>query len=92
MVIYNSMNVAWSDFNLNMKDVIDLDYTGKSIIANDCLFFAQICYSRKCNVANKFISILEINIIDTTNIAFVKTSWCLKMLQMSFLLICATPT
>ena len=61
ITVYNPMNDVWNNVNRNYKLV---NYQGRLIIANDRLFFAQVCYPRTYAFVYKFISIFEIKIKD----------------------------
>ena len=65
IAVYNPVNDVWNNFNQNHEMNCKLnDDDGRLIIANDRLFFAQVCYPRRNTFLynNKSISIFEINI------------------------------
>ena len=64
VAVYNPMNDVWNNLNMNIKTLNICHDEGRLIIANDRLFFAQVCYPRTITFKHKSISIFELNIED----------------------------
>ena len=84
MMVYNPINDTWNKFDLDIEKY-EVSYEGKLIIANDCLFFAQVCNVERYSHNNKFISRFEINTKDRLLIPIIEITQPRKMRYIGYM-------